>query len=89
MNTQLIPPSAPLLANLPSGRDIHTPPAPFTPPSLDEDQLLRMRAPPDESQYFRFASDPDDSEDNGDPVSTPGPPGGFPDRSQTASNVYY
>ncbi|CAI7595002.1 hypothetical protein N7533_011811 [Penicillium manginii] len=86
INTQIIPPSAPLLANLPSGRDIHTPPAPYTPPSIDTDQLLRMRAPPDEHQDLHFGSD-DDSEEEASP--TPGPPGGFPDRAQTASNVYY
>lgn len=86
MNTQTIPPSAPLLANLPSGRDIHTPPAPYTPPSIDADQLLRMRAPPDEHQNLHFASE-DDSEEESSPM--PGPPGGFPDRAQTASNVYY
>ncbi|KAJ5179040.1 hypothetical protein N7492_002250 [Penicillium capsulatum] len=89
INTQLIPSSAPLLASLPSGRDIHAPPAPFTPPSLDQDQLRLMRAPPDETQVFHFNSDPDDSEDNGDSGDTRGPPGAFPDRSQTASNVYY
>ncbi|KAJ5355213.1 pH-response regulator protein palC [Penicillium cataractarum] len=89
INTQAIPPSAPLLASLPSGRDIHTPPAPYKPASLDEDQLARMQALPDESVNMRFGSDPDDSEE--EPVSAGGPtaPGGFPDRSQTASNVYY
>ncbi|OJJ46196.1 hypothetical protein ASPZODRAFT_159753 [Penicilliopsis zonata CBS 506.65] len=48
INTQIIPPSGPLLANLPSGRDIHSPPGPYKPPLLDEDQLVRMRAPPEE-----------------------------------------
>ncbi|KAJ5157677.1 pH-response regulator protein palC [Penicillium canariense] len=89
INTQPIPASAPLLSKLPSGRDIHTPPAPYMPASLDEDQILRMRAIPDESVNARFGSDPDDSEE--EPVSLGGPatPGGFPDRSQTASSVYY
>jgi hypothetical protein len=45
-----------------------------------------MRAPPDEHQDLHFGSD-DDSEEEASP--TPGPPGGFPDRAQTASNVYY
>ncbi|KAJ5243508.1 uncharacterized protein N7469_001835 [Penicillium citrinum] len=88
INTQAIPPSAPLLANLPSGRDIHTPPPPYNPPPIDEDQFLRMRAPPSDHQDLHFASDPDDSEDE-EPSQTPGIPGGFPDRTQTASNVYY
>lgn len=88
INTQLIPPSAPLLANLPSGRDIHTPPAPYNPPSIDEGQLLRMRAPPNGNEDLNFGCDLDDSEEEGEPV-TQGSPGGFPDRAQTASNVYY
>ncbi|KAJ5091126.1 hypothetical protein NUU61_005996 [Penicillium alfredii] len=89
INTQLVPPSAPLLSNLPSGRDIHVPPAPYKPPSLDEDQLASMRAPPDENDDMRFGSDPDDSDEDAAPSDAPGPPGGFPDRSQTASSVYY
>ncbi|KAJ5953016.1 uncharacterized protein N7479_011429 [Penicillium vulpinum] len=84
INTQLIPPSAPLLSNLPSGRDIHSPPAPYQPPSLDQDQLMRMRAPPDEKHDIQVGSD-DDSEDDAGRA----PPGGFPDRSATASSVYY
>ncbi|KAL2697504.1 hypothetical protein AAEP93_011408 [Penicillium crustosum] len=88
MNTQPIPPSAPLLSNLPSGRDIHSPPAPYQPPSLDEDQLMRMRAPPDERDDVLFGSD-DDSEDEAGQPDSRGPPGSFPDRSATASSVYY
>lgn len=88
MNTQPIPPSAPLLSNLPSGRDIHSPPAPYQPPSLDEDQLMRMRAPPDERDDVLFGSD-DDSEDEAGQPDSRGPPGSFPGRSATASSVYY
>ncbi|EPS31408.1 hypothetical protein PDE_06363 [Penicillium oxalicum 114-2] len=86
INTQIVPPSAPLLANLPSGRDIHTPPAPFKPAALDEEQLMRMRGPPDESINMRFGSDPDDSDEE---QLGSAAPGAYPDRSQTASNVYY
>lgn len=89
MNTQAIPPSAPLLSNLPSGRDIHSPPAPYKPPSLDEDQLVRMRAPPDENEDLHFGSDPDDSEEDAVPAEARGPPGSFPDRSETATSTYY
>ena len=78
-----------MLANLPSGRDIHTPPAPYKPPLLDEDQLARMRALPDESLNERFGSDPDDSEEEDVSAGGPTAPGAFPDRSETASNVYY
>ncbi|KAJ5781284.1 hypothetical protein N7457_006444 [Penicillium paradoxum] len=88
INTQLIPASAPLLSNLPSGRDIHSPPAPYQAPSLDEDQLMRMRAPPDEINDVQFGSD-DDSEDETGQFDGRGTPGGFPDRSATASSVYY
>lgn len=88
INTQLIPPSAPLLSNLPSGRDIHTPPAPYKPPSLDEGQLIHMRAPPEEHEDLHFGNDPDDSDEDVSPEPR-GPPGGFPNRSETASAAYY
>ncbi|KAJ5660576.1 hypothetical protein N7507_007027 [Penicillium longicatenatum] len=89
INTQAIPPSAPLLSNLPSGRDIHTPPAPYKPPSLDEDQLMHMRAPPNELEDLSFTNDPEDSDEEDTSPETRGPPGGFPDRSETVSTVYY
>ncbi|KAJ5818891.1 hypothetical protein N7474_004482 [Penicillium riverlandense] len=90
INTQLIPASAPLLSNLPSGRDIHSPPAPYKPPALDEDQLVRMRAPPDENEDLHFGSDPDDSDEDVSALSPSlGLPGGFPDRSETASTAYF
>ncbi|KAJ5698763.1 pH-response regulator protein palC [Penicillium macrosclerotiorum] len=70
INTQPIPPSAPLLANLPSGRDIHTPPAPYKADSLDREHLMQMRAQPDERLDLHFGSDPDDSDE--EPVSAGG-----------------
>ncbi|KAM5451176.1 hypothetical protein MaudCBS49596_003881 [Microsporum audouinii] len=45
INTQLIPSSTSYISNLPSGRDIHTAPAPYVPPMLEPGQLERMRAP--------------------------------------------
>lgn len=92
INTQLIPPSTNFLANLPSGRDIHSPPAPYTPPSLDEDQLLRMRAPPEEEEL-----PPDveaDDSDNEAEASGRDTPGAFPasrtlSRAESAGNAYY
>ncbi|KAF7585741.1 hypothetical protein BBP40_010181 [Aspergillus hancockii] len=63
INTQLIPPSADLVANLPSGRDIHSPPGAYRLPSLDEEQLVRMRAPPAEDAFVP-GSDVDDSEED-------------------------
>ncbi|KAE8349936.1 hypothetical protein BDV28DRAFT_160047 [Aspergillus coremiiformis] len=62
INTQLIPPSTDLITNLPSGRDIHSPPAPYRLPSLDEEQLMRMRAPPAEDE-FGAGSDLDESDE--------------------------
>lgn len=50
---------------------------------------MRMRAPPDENYDQQVGNDPDDSEDEDDISDAQGPPGAFPDRSQTASSVYY
>lgn len=49
---------------------------------------MRMRAPPDERDDVMFGSD-DDSEDEAGQPDGRGPPGAFPDRSATASSVYY
>ncbi|KAK5658836.1 hypothetical protein OQA88_1648 [Cercophora sp. LCS_1] len=46
--TQAIPPTGPLLAQMPSGREIHTLKR-FQPPSLSAATLEAMRAPPDRS----------------------------------------
>ncbi|KAJ5937532.1 hypothetical protein N7454_003874 [Penicillium verhagenii] len=88
INTQAIPQSTSLLSNLPSGRDIHTPPAPYKPPSMDEDQLMRMRAPPNENEITSFGNALDDSDEDISP-DIRGPPAGLPDRSETASTAYY
>lgn len=48
---------------------------------------MRMRAVPDEREDVSFGND-DDSEDEAG-LSAVRPPGGFPDRSATASSVYY
>ena len=76
MNTQLIPPPDQLLATMPSGREIHTP-KPYIPPSLDEDVLVRMRAPPDGSENALFGGDGDSSSEEGD-VERRELPGAFP-----------
>ncbi|KAK4230570.1 hypothetical protein QBC38DRAFT_469093 [Podospora fimiseda] len=46
--TQAIPPIGPLLAQMPSGREIHSI-KPYQPPQLEPDVLEAMRAPPDRS----------------------------------------
>ncbi|KAL1998215.1 hypothetical protein VTN02DRAFT_6628 [Thermoascus thermophilus] len=94
INTQPIPPSTNLLANLPSGRDIHAPPAPYTPPSLDEDQLVRMRAPPGDDELPADV-DADDSDDEAEAAGrdTPGalPASRTLSRAESAGNgnAYY
>lgn len=84
VSSHVIPPSASLLSNLPSGRDIHSAPAPYTPPSLDEDQLVRMRAPPDEGEQQLPGMDDSDEE-----VSPGEPPAGFPSRPVTTDSTYF
>ncbi|ODM21384.1 pH-response regulator protein palC [Aspergillus cristatus] len=62
INTQLVPPSTDLLTNLPSGRDIHSPPGPYKLPALGEEELVRMRAPPGDDEIGP-ESDMDDSDE--------------------------
>ncbi|PLB50981.1 hypothetical protein P170DRAFT_425274 [Aspergillus steynii IBT 23096] len=88
INTQLIPPSADLLANLPSGRDIHSAPAPYKLPSLDEDRLAGMRAPPAEDD-FAPGSDVEDSDEESPRENAHAfTPGGLPERSESTSTYY-
>ncbi|KAL2263893.1 hypothetical protein VTK26DRAFT_4570 [Humicola hyalothermophila] len=51
MMTQPIPPTGPLLAQMPSGREIHTI-RPFQPPMLTPETLEAMRAPPERADEF-------------------------------------
>jgi hypothetical protein len=74
MLTQPIPPVGPLLAQMPSGREIHTI-KPYQPPTLSPDVLEAMRAPPDRSdEVGNYPSS--DEETAVDSV-----PGAFPGRS--------
>ncbi|KAL8800594.1 MAG: hypothetical protein Q9182_005056 [Xanthomendoza sp. 2 TL-2023] len=88
INTQLIPPFEPLLAGMPSGREIHSS-TPYVPPELDADVLEKMRAPPDADDARALMNDDDSSEDE-EPAEG-GLPGGFPSRPAggAASNEYY
>ena len=81
INTQLIPPSDPLVASMPSGRDIHSAKL-FTAPSLDLDALSRMRAPPDADA---MDADDDSGSEEGE-KSQASLPGAFPGSSSTTSN---
>lgn len=73
--TQPIPPFGPLLAQMPSGRDIHTI-KPYEPPSLDTEVLEAMRAPPDRSDDVGGHASSDE-----ETVVNPAPPGAYPGRS--------
>ncbi|CAO2656810.1 Nn.00g056130.m01.CDS01 [Neocucurbitaria sp. VM-36] len=72
VGVQLVPPSEPLLASMPSGRDPHNPKM-FVIPALDEDSLIRMRAPLDPSEAFKGEEDDSADEDDREP-----PAGAFP-----------
>ena len=85
INTQRIPASANFVSNLPSGRDIHTPPAPYKPPSLDEDQLIRMRAVPEDDEP-NLGSEGDDSDD--ERVRSGRDTGGF-STAESGDSAYY
>lgn len=67
INIQIVPPWEPLLANMPSGREYHSQTA-WRPMEMDQDALVRMRAPPEpEERAFRGveADSGDDEEEHG------------------------
>ena len=74
INTQLIPPSDPLIAKMPSGRDIHSVKE-FVCPTLDEETLARMRTPPESDAEKGAGADDDTSEEEEGKTA---PPGAFP-----------
>lgn len=78
ITVQPIPPSDSLLANMPSGRDYHSPKA-YIPPQLDAISLARMRAPPDPSQHvFKGMEDDSGDEVESSTAATNEPVGAFP-----------
>ncbi|KAL2058392.1 hypothetical protein ABVK25_001120 [Lepraria finkii] len=91
INTQLIPPSDPLIANMPSGREVH-PTKPYVPPKLDDDILARMRAPPEAAKVDLMAGDDDSSSNDEDDKGQISLPGAFPGSSAATylhDNSYY
>jgi hypothetical protein len=96
VNVQLVPDFEPLLAQMPSGREYHTP-EPWSPPALDAGTLIQMRAPLDPGERA-FKGEEEDSGDEGGGygvgTGTGEPVGAFPGtaadygRSKT-SNSYY
>ena len=75
IGAQSIPPFAPLVASMPSGREMHIS-KPYTPPSLDEDVLANMRAPPDRDSFGSQGSDRSSTE--AEDSTSAGVPGAFP-----------
>ena len=88
INTQLIPPPDPLIASMPSGRDVHSEKA-FSPPTLDEESLARMRAPLGRDAEIDVDANGDSSDDEVE--ARIAPPGTFPGSSGSTSNdnAYY
>ncbi|KAL2022672.1 hypothetical protein VTK56DRAFT_4753 [Thermocarpiscus australiensis] len=77
--TQVIPPSGPLLAQMPSGREIHTI-KPFQPPLLSADVLEAMRAPPERADEFgNYPSSDEETAVDASPIGAI--PGTFPGKS--------
>ncbi|KAL2271143.1 hypothetical protein VTJ83DRAFT_514 [Remersonia thermophila] len=76
--TQPIPPVGPLLAEIPSGREIHTI-KPYESPVLDAAVLEAMRAPPDRPEEVGnyASSDEDTATDSAVPGAFPGRPGEY------------
>lgn len=60
---------------MPSGREYHTP-KPYIIPTLEEDAIIRMRAPPDPGDVFE--GDEDDSADEDERSAATAPVGAFP-----------
>lgn len=86
INTQVVPPSAPLIANMPSGRDIHSV-KPYIPPALDMDTLTAMQALPDLIESAD--ADGDSSSDDGNAKQQNTLPGAFPGGSATGPGESY
>ncbi|KAH8586604.1 hypothetical protein B0O99DRAFT_60694 [Bisporella sp. PMI_857] len=87
VNTQIVPPFASLIGNMPSGREIHSL-KPFIPPVLDSSVLESMRAPPDRADdYGSDDASSDDERESQAPVGTfPGTSG---DYSRSSTSNYY
>ncbi|KAE8445919.1 hypothetical protein EG329_012698 [Mollisiaceae sp. DMI_Dod_QoI] len=84
INTQTIPPIGPLMASMPSGREMHSV-KPFILPVLDASILESMRAPLDRTDdYGSDASSNEDSEEQAPVGAFPGTRGDY-----SSSGSYY
>lgn len=90
IDTQAIPPADPLVANMPSGREVHQT-KPYMPPTLDEDTLASLRAPPERSLEGTMMSGDDSSSEEEGVKGESSLPGALPGPSAmtTQDNVYY
>jgi hypothetical protein len=85
MTMQIIPLFEPLLSNLPSGREFHKA-QDYVPTRLEDEVLIRMRAPPDysEAAAYKLAEDSNSDEEDSDPV------GAFPGTANDyTGNIHY
>lgn len=87
MMTQPVTPSATLLANLPSGRNLHDI-KPYIQPELSRESLEAMRAPPDRADDYGDEGLSSDDENNPE-----APVGAFPgtqgDYQSASRRSYY
>ncbi|KAH8674511.1 hypothetical protein BGZ60DRAFT_372572 [Tricladium varicosporioides] len=84
INTQVIPPIGPLMASMPSGREIHSL-KPFIPPTVEVSVLESMRAPPDRADDYGSELSSEDERDDQEPVGAfPGNKGDY----SSSSNYY-
>ncbi|KAF8849510.1 hypothetical protein BDZ45DRAFT_752684 [Acephala macrosclerotiorum] len=84
INTQAIPLTGPLMAAMPSGREMYSV-KPFTPPVLDVTILESMRAPPDRADDYGGDGSSDEEADEQAPAGAfPGTKGGY-----SGSGGYY
>ncbi|KAK3906693.1 hypothetical protein C8A05DRAFT_29445 [Staphylotrichum tortipilum] len=88
MQCQPIPPTGPLLAQMPSGREIHTIKL-YQPPLLSPEVLEAMRAPPDGSEEFANHPSSDDETAVAEDSSSSPLGGTYPGRSATGTPGYF
>jgi hypothetical protein len=83
-----VPSFDPLISNIPSGREYHSP-KPYEIPSLEEDVLARMRAPPELSDLKVYGDEADSADESGEETLAE-PPVAFPEgRAEYTSNSAY
>ena len=84
INTQVIPPIGPLIATMPSGREIHSLKS-YVPPTLDQSVLESTRAPPSSTDEYGRNSSSGEEDTAKDPV------GAFPGTREdySSSTNYY